>query len=100
MTIYQQQMCRIHSIPKILVKKVSKSLKRAAITMSFVGVVVESAVEVAVAFELLGYAVRAIGAAEVKRFVAFARCLHFGPNCPETAPASQFVGSNKPNNKK
>lgn len=66
--------------------------------MSLVGVVVESAIEVAVAFELLGYAVRAIGAAEVKRFIAFAGCLHFGPNCPETAPASQFVGSNKPIN--
>lgn len=65
--------------------------------MSLVGVVVESAIEVAVAFKLLGDAVRTVGTAEVKRFVAFSCRLHFGPNCPETASASQFIGSNEPN---
>ena len=66
------------------------------ITMSLVRVVVDAAVEVSVALEMLGDAKRVVDTAEVMRLIALARRLYFSPDGSEATSTGQFVGRSKP----
>lgn len=67
------------------------------ITVSLVGIVVDSAIQVSIALQLLGYTEGAVGAAEVDTIVAIVgahrqtRYFDFRPDSSETFAASHFI---------
>lgn len=80
-----------------------RRLEMDIITVRLVGVVVESAIQIAVALQLFGYAVRVVGAAEVHAFVAVVvdsgqhrRRLDLRPDGAEASTAGHFIGRREP----
>ena len=66
------------------------------LTVSLVRVVVEPAIEIPVALEMLSDAKRIISASKVGRFVAVPNRLHFRPNGPESTSSGNFIRRRKP----
>lgn len=80
---------------------VSTPRRQFIITVRLVGIVVESAIEIAIAFQLFADAKGTVGAAEVKTVIAVitarqSRQFHLCPNSSESSATGHFVSRREP----